>query len=69
MENEKLWGTAGEAIKFYNISAQTLHNWRRGNKIETRKMENTNRNVYEYYLDPEIKKSIEILRKLDNRWA
>ncbi len=44
----KKWYTAREIIKYFNITAQTLYNWRKAGKISYRKIGDINNTLFFY---------------------
>ncbi len=65
----KTWVSTKEAVKYYGVSTQTVHIWRRNGKLKSRPAPNGKRMAYEYYLDPHIKEQIDEAKKYDKRWS
>lgn len=65
---EKKWGTLSDAVVFYGMAESTTINWRTNGKIVSKPVVVGKRTTYEYLLDDELKKEIDIMRSLDNRW-
>lgn len=66
--NEDNWGTVSEALDFYGLAPNTLHNWRRQGKIKSKEAYIGNKLAYSYYLDKELRDSLVVIRQFDKRW-